>query len=268
MTGGVFLGIDVGALTTKALVVDGEGRILGFEIIRTGANSREAALKVYSQLLSKLGLRGGEVKYTVSTGYGRKAVPFASETTTEITCHARGAYELLPSVRTVIDVGGQDSKVIRVGQEGRVVNFVMNEKCAAGTGRFLEVMAQALEVSLEDMAKLSLQSKRRVSISNTCTVFAESEVVGLIARGVAKEDIIAGIHEAMASRVYSLAMSVGVEDDVVMTGGVAKNEGFVKALEAKLGRKIVIPEEPQVVGALGAALIARERWVAKQARQK
>ncbi|RLF09868.1 MAG: 2-hydroxyglutaryl-CoA dehydratase [Thermoprotei archaeon] len=256
----LFLGVDVGALTTKALVIDGSGRALGFKVIRTGANSREASLKAHDLLFSELGLSRDDVAYTVATGYGRAVVPYANESITEITCHARGAYHLIPTVRTVIDVGGQDSKVIRVGEGGRVLNFVMNEKCAAGTGRFLEVMAQALEVALEDMGRLSLQSRSRVSISSTCTVFAESEVVGLIAKGVAKEDIIAGIHEAMASRIYSMAMNVGVEDDVVMTGGVAKNQGFIKALEAKLGRRVLIPEEPQVVGALGAALIARERW--------
>ncbi len=255
----LFLGVDVGSLTTKALLIDEEERVVSYHIMKTGANSREASLKVFERVLKEAGVNKAEVAFTVATGYGRAIVPYANTTVTEISCHARGAFKQYPKVRTVIDVGGQDSKVIKVGEGGRVLNFVMNEKCAAGTGRFLEVMAQALEVGLEDLGRLSLKSKVKVHISSTCTVFAESEVVGLIAKGLPKEDIIAGIHEAMASRIYSLAMNIGVEDDVVMTGGVAKNIGFVKALEEKLGRSVIIPEEPQIVGALGAALIAKEK---------
>lgn len=249
----------MGAITTKAVLLDSEGRVVAYKVIRTGASSKEASLRVLRGLEEEAGIDRGDITFTVATGYGRAIVPYADTKVTEITCHAKGAYREYPSVRTVIDVGGQDSKVIKVGEGGRVLNFVMNDKCAAGTGRFLEVMAQALEVKLEELGPLSMKSKVKVSISSTCTVFAESEVVGLIAKGVAKEDIIAGIHEAMASRIYSMAMNVGVEDDVVMTGGVAKNTGFVRALEEKLGRRIVVPAEPQIIGALGAALIAKEK---------
>ena len=200
----------------------------------------------------------GQIGRVVATGYGRIAVPFASKKVTEITCHARGAYHLFPQTRTVIDIGGQDSKVIRLGKDGRVVDFVMNDKCAAGTGRFLEVMARALEVSLEDMGRLSDLARERLTISSMCTVFAESEVVSLIAEGHPKEDIIRGLHDAVSERVAGMAERVGLENGVTMTGGVAKNAGVVRSLEERLGVKISRPEEPQIVGALGAALIAAD----------
>ena len=177
---------------------------------------------------------------------------------TEITCHARGAFFVHPETRTVIDIGGQDSKVIRLDGQGRNVDFQMNDKCAAGTGRFLEVMAHALEVKLEDLGGLSLSAPRTIQISSMCTVFAESEVVSLIAENQPKEVIIRGLHDAIADRILGLVRRVGVEEKVTLTGGVAKNEGVVRALEERLAVKLFVPPEPQIIGALGAALLARE----------
>jgi predicted CoA-substrate-specific enzyme activase len=176
---------------------------------------------------------------------------------TEITCHARGAFFVHPKTRTVIDIGGQDSKVIRLDREGRNVDFQMNDKCAAGTGRFLEVMAHALEVKVEDLGKLSLSAPRTIKISSMCTVFAESEVVSLIAENQPKEVIVRGLHDSIADRIIGMVNRVGCEEDVTLTGGVAKNEGVVHSLEEKLGIRLFLPPEPQVIGALGAALLAQ-----------
>jgi len=193
----------------------------------------------------------------VTTGYGRSSFPLAHKMITEITCHARGAFYICPETRTVIDIGGQDSKVIRLDKQGRNVDFQMNDKCAAGTGRFLEVMARALEVRLEDLGRLSRSAQRTIKISSMCTVFAESEVVSLIADNQPKEVIIRGLHDAIADRILGMVRRVGVEEKVTLTGGVAKNEGVVLALEERLGVKVFVPPEPQIIGALGAALLAR-----------
>jgi predicted CoA-substrate-specific enzyme activase len=251
-------GIDIGALTAKSVILK-DGKVLAFTVIPSGSDSRETAQKVMDATLSKAGLCLKNVDFTVATGYGRISVPFADLQVTEISCHAKGAYSLFPTAKTVIDIGGQDSKAIKLGENGKVVDFAMNDRCAAGTGRFLEVMAKALEVKLEDMGDLSLQSKNRAKISSICTVFAESEVISQISRGTPKVDIIAGIHDAIASRVFGMASRVKIEKDLVMTGGVAKNKGVIKALEEKVGFKILVPEEPQIVGALGAAIIAQEK---------
>jgi predicted CoA-substrate-specific enzyme activase len=194
----------------------------------------------------------------VTTGYGRASFPLADKRITEITCHARGAFFVHPETRTVIDIGGQDSKVIRLDGQGRNVDFQMNDKCAAGTGRFLEVMAHALEVNLEDLGRLSRSATRTIQISSTCTVFAESEVVSLIAENQPKEVIIRGLHDAIADRLLGLVHRLGIEEQVALTGGVAKNEGVVHALEERLGVKLFVPPEPQIIGALGAALVARD----------
>lgn len=254
----VVAGVDIGSLSTKTVILQGGERVLTYSIVPTGASSRKAAEASLNQALAQAGLERGDLAAIVSTGYGREIVNFATTRVTEITCHARGAWFVAPATRTVIDVGGQDSKVIRLNDRGQVVNFAMNDKCAAGTGRFLEVMARALEVDLEDMAELSARSNRRLAISSVCTVFAESEVVSLVAQGVEKEDIIRGLHLAIASRLASLVERVGVERMVTMTGGVAKNTGLVAALEERLGTDIWVPMEPQIVGALGAAIIAAQ----------
>jgi predicted CoA-substrate-specific enzyme activase len=248
-------GIDIGSLTADAVVLK-DGEVLGYEIIPTGANSESAGRAVFLAALEASGVREDEVDSVAATGYGRSSVPFAGRTITEITCHAVGARRLCPEAASVVDIGGQDCKVIRLAPDGRVEDFVMNDKCAAGTGRFLEVMAGALETDLESLAGLSGASTQQVRISSTCTVFAESEVVSLIARGVPKEDIIRGLHEAVAERVYGMVRRIRAGGPYVMTGGVAKNLGVVASLESRLGATLFVPSEPQIVGALGAAIMA------------
>jgi (R)-2-hydroxyacyl-CoA dehydratese activating ATPase len=254
-----FAGVDVGSISAEVVIVDEAGTIGSYAIGYTGANSVAAAERTLEEALGKAGLTRERIADVISTGYGRARVPFAGSQVTEITCHARGAFAEFPATRTVIDIGGQDSKAIRLDAGGRVQNFQMNDKCAAGTGRFLEVMARALEVELVEMGPLALTSTEKVSVSSVCTVFAESEVVGLIHQGADKRDIIRGIHAAIADRTRALVGRVGIESEVTMTGGVAKNAGVVKELEDRLGQKLNLPAEPQIMGALGAALIARDR---------
>jgi predicted CoA-substrate-specific enzyme activase len=232
--------------------------LLASAIISAGYDRAAAARQVLGQALAQAGITREQVSCLVATGYGRVQVPGADRSVTEITCHARGAYYLCPDVRTVIDIGGQDSKGIAVGSEGSVVDFVMNDKCAAGTGRFLEVMAHALEVDLADFGALALSAARRAKISSTCTVFAESEVVTHLAAGTPRPEIIAGIHEAIAARVSTMLGRIPVKDAVVLTGGVARNAGVARMLEERLGHAIVVPEQAQLAGAIGAALIAGE----------
>jgi predicted CoA-substrate-specific enzyme activase len=254
-----FAGIDVGALSTEAVILDAHDRTLGYSIVETGANSTEAAENALNQALVSANASRRHLVATVATGYGRGAVPWADREVTEISCHALGACHNFPEVGTVIDIGGQDSKVIRVGKNGKVLDFAMNDKCAAGTGRFLEVMAAKLQVPLNEMGDLSLRAKREASISSVCTVFAESEVVSLVAKNRPKGEIVRGIHRAIVNRVGSMAKALGVMGQVTMTGGVAKNEGIVALMEQKLDKPICIFKEPQIIGALGAALIARKQ---------
>lgn len=251
-------GLDLGSLSTKAAIVAGGGELLSFCILPTGRGGPGVAEKALEEALSRAGVKRQDLRAIVATGYGRISVPFADRRVTEITCHARGAWHLFPKVATVIDIGGQDSKVIRVGPGGKVLDFEMNEKCAAGTGRFLEVMARALEVDLEKMGELALKARQAAPISSTCTVFAESEVVSLLAEGRPLEEILKGLHYAVAERVAAMAYRLGWESPVVMSGGVAKNIGVVKSLEERLGISLYIPSEPQILGALGAALLAAE----------
>jgi len=250
-----FAGIDIGSTMTKIVIMDDEinSQVIG----PTGAEHRHLANKVMEEALSKAGIAFDELTYVVATGYGRINVPFADKQITEITCHAKGVSSIFPSARTVIDIGGQDAKGIKIAG-GKVVNFVMNDKCAAGTGRFLEVIADALGLKLEEMGELSLQSKEKVRISSTCTIFAEQEVVSKIADGVPIEDILAGLHEAIASRVFHMAEKMKIEKDVAMTGGVAMNVGMVKALEDQLGFPVLIAREPLLTGAIGAAILGKE----------
>lgn len=254
-----FVGIDIGALTVKAVVLDQGGTVVASDLVRARHDSRQVAAQLVERMLARKGITAKEVSYTVVTGYGRVTYDAANEAVSEITCHARGAIHLFPTARTVIDIGGQDSKVIRVHPRGYITNFAMNDKCAAGTGRFLEVMAEALEVGVEELGPLSQQSQHPITISSTCTVFAESEVIAQMSKGTPKADIVAGIHAAIASRVGGLAGQVGLEEAVVMTGGVAKNIGVVRALEKQIGLPIHLPPEPQLVGALGAALLAKQK---------
>jgi len=251
-------GVDIGSLTAKAVIFDG-AEILSHSLLLTGHNSRRAGRKALDLALEGAGIAEADLDMMVATGYGRLAADFAGEKVTEITCHARGACFVLPETRTVIDLGGQDSKAIAIDERGKVRDFVMNDKCSAGTGRFLEVMARALEIELDDLGRISLESEAPASISSVCTVFAESEVVSRVAEGVSKVDIVAGIHQAIASRIYAMAVRIPVEERVVMTGGVARNQGVVRALEGRFKTDILVPEMPQHMGALGAAIIATER---------
>ena len=231
----------------------------------TGAEHRKLANKVMEDALAQLNLSFDDITYVVATGYGRINVPFADKQITEISCHAKGVASLLPTVRTVIDIGGQDCKGIKLSK-GKAVDFVMNDKCAAGTGRFLEVIAEALGVELEDMGKLSIAAKDAAEISNTCTVFAELEVVSKLAEGIPLEELIAGLHEAIATRIYGMVNKLKIEKDVAVTGGGAKNIGLVRALETKLGYPVLIPSEPLLTGAIGAALLGRD--IAQRAMEK
>jgi len=248
-------GIDIGSITAKAAIME-DGEILGSRVIFTGYNVELAARKVYEELLAELGIPGTAVARVVATGYGRNGVPFAYKAMTEIICHGAGAHFLRNDVRTIIDVGGQDSKAMVVDASGMVKDFVMNDKCAAGTGRFLEVMARALEVNLDDFGAQSLMAEDPSRISSICTVFAESEVISLISKGESRENIIAGIHDSVASRVYAMAQRIKAEPPIMMTGGVAKNIGVVRALEKKFGTAIEVNGYAQVNGALGAAVLA------------
>ncbi|MBW2412723.1 MAG: 2-hydroxyglutaryl-CoA dehydratase [Deltaproteobacteria bacterium] len=254
----ITVGIDVGSITTKAAVVE-DGKLIADRLMRTGFNAKDAGKTVFDDILAELNLAASEIDSIISTGYGRNSIDFAGKAVTEITCHAAGAHYLLPETRSVIDIGGQDSKAIAIDENGAVRNFAMNDKCAAGTGRFLEVMANALQVGLEDFGQFSLNAEQPSKISSLCTVFAESEVISLIAKGENRENIIAGIHESIASRVVAMANRVGMSAPIMMTGGVAKNAGVLKALETKLGHSIEVSEKTQVTGAIGAALIAQKR---------
>ncbi len=251
-----FAGVDVGSTMTKVVIVNGS--ILASVIGPTGVEHRRLAHQVMAEALNQAGLSFDQINFVVATGYGRINVPFADRQVTEISCHAKGVKTLFPSAKTVIDIGGQDCKGIKLTEEGKVADFVMNDKCAAGTGRFLEVIAEALGVKLEDLGNLALQASAKVKISNTCTVFAEQEVVSRLAEGIPVTNIIAGLHEAIASRIVTMVTGIGIEKDIVLTGGGAKNIGLVKVIEEKLGQSVLVPPEPLITGALGAALIGKE----------
>jgi predicted CoA-substrate-specific enzyme activase len=250
--------VDIGSTMTK-VVVWGEN-VLSTFIGPTGAEYRLLAHQVVQDALRQAHLSFEDLAYVISTGYGRMNVPFADGQITEVTCHGRGVFHLFPQARTIIDIGGQDSKAIKLNPEGKIDNFAMNDKCAAGTGRFLEVIAESLAVDLKELGELSLKAQTPVKISSICTVFAEQEVVGHLAEGKRLEDVLAGLHEAFASRIHSMAEQVKVEPPVVLTGGGAKNVGLRKALERRLGYELLVPPEPLITGALGAALLAKEQW--------
>ncbi len=242
---------------TKLVIVDEKENIRASVIRHTGAEHRRLANKVMEDALKQACLSIDEITYVIATGYGRINVPFADRQVTELTCHTRGVVNILPTVRLAIDIGGQDSKGMQI-KDGRLVDFVMNDRCAAGTGRFLEVFAETLGLNIEDLGEISLKSSNKVSISNTCTVFARQEVISHISRGIPIEDIVAGLHDAVAGRVARMVKKLKVEPDVVFTGGVAKNTGVVKALEENLGCTVFVPEEPLLTGAAGAALLAKD----------
>jgi predicted CoA-substrate-specific enzyme activase len=251
----MYAGIDAGASATKAVVVNNEGDIVSHAIVPSGINFKVSSEEALTKALKTFDLSLEDIVYTVSTGYGRALVN-AKSTSSEITCISRGIHRLFPSVRTIIDVGGQDSKAIRINENGRALDFVMNDKCAAGTGRFLEAMSNILGKPIEELSRLHFKSSKPIKISSTCTVFAESEVISHISQGSAIEDVIAGLHEAIAERMYNMSSRIGFEKDVAFTGGVAKNQGFVDALSNRIGLTPTLPQEPQIICAFGAALAA------------
>ncbi len=255
-----FAGIDIGSLCTKSLILNEDDAIIGTSIKRSGAAYRGAGEDALNAALKDANLKSEDLNYIISTGYGRSRIPIADEQITEITCHARGSSFIFPEARAVIDIGGQDSKVIEINSKGRVLKFVMNDKCAAGTGRFLEVMAGSLDIDLEQMSELAKQSKKEVQISSMCTVFAESEVISLFAGGTEKAEIASGIYRAIARRVTGLASHIVSGKKVTMTGGVAKSKGMVWALSKKLKTELLVADDPQIIGALGAALIAKTKF--------
>lgn len=252
----IVAGIDIGSTMTKVVILDGE-KMLASVIGPTGPEHRHLAHEVMTDALRLAGIAFDALSYVVATGYGRINVPFADKQITEITCHARGVADLFPTARTIIDIGGQDAKAIKL-EKGMVGNFVMNDKCAAGTGRFLEVIASALDLTLADLGDLSVKASEKVKISNMCTIFAEQEVRAALADGTPVANILYGLHDAIAGRVLNLAGRIGVESDVVFTGGVAKNIGMVQAIESRLGYPVLIAPEPLLTGALGAALMGRK----------
>jgi predicted CoA-substrate-specific enzyme activase len=255
-----FAGVDIGSTMTKVVLMDESGNLLSTVKGPTGPEHRQLANEVMRQALEQAGLQINDISYIVATGYGRLNVPFADRQITELSCHARGVSSLFPSVRTAIDIGGQDAKCMKI-DNGKLTTFAMNDKCAAGTGRFLEVTAATIGIRLEDMGDISLKATKKIQISNLCTIFAQQEVVALLSRGEKLENIVAGLHDALASRVAALARRLGIEPDLVLTGGVAKNTGMVKAMKESLGCELFVPEEPLLTGAFGAAILAEETYL-------
>jgi (R)-2-hydroxyacyl-CoA dehydratese activating ATPase len=252
-------GVDVGSTQTKAVLVDSERRIVGRALIDTGANVVSAAQRAFDLAVEESGIPRAQVDYVIGTGYGRYKVEFGDTQVTEIVCHARGAAEMFPGTRTVLDMGGQDTKAIRIQPGGDVVDFCMNDKCAAGTGRFLQSAAAALELDLSELGPTALRGTRPVPISTTCTVFAESEVLSWLARGRRIDDILLGVHRSIAQRSIGLLKRVGIDEEITFTGGVTRNGAMVTVLDEMLATKLNVSEESHFMGALGAAIFALER---------
>ncbi|MEI9479381.1 MAG: acyl-CoA dehydratase activase, partial [Deltaproteobacteria bacterium] len=251
-----FAGIDVGSTMTKAVILN--GGVIASVIGSTGPEQRRLANKVMEEALKRAALSFQAITYVVSTGYGRINVPFADTQFTEITCHAKGIASLYPRAKTVIDIGGQDIKAIKIDAAGKTTDFVMNDKCAAGSGRFIEVIADTLGIPLDEVGDLSLQSGHPAKISNICTIWAQQEVAASLAQGIPIPDLLAGVHRSLAGRISTMVNRLRVEEAVVVTGGGAKNKGLLKALSEQLGHEILVPEEPLITGALGAALLGKE----------
>ena len=258
-------GVDVGSTQTKAVIVDEGGAIVGRSLTPTGANVMRAAESAYQEALAAARLREEEVEYVVGTGYGRYKVTFGNTQVTEISCHGRGAVHMFPATRTVVDMGGQDTKAIRVSGRGEIVDFCMNDKCAAGTGRFLGAASAALDIPLENLGPTALRGERPVKISTTCTVFAETEVLSWLGKGKKIEDILLGVHQSIASRSVGLLWRVGIEEEVTFTGGVTRNVAMVESLNRELKLRVNVSEESHYMGALGAALFALDHILASRA---
>lgn len=258
-------GVDVGSTQTKAVILSEAGEIVGRALIDTGANVIRAAEKAYQRALQGAGLREEEVEFVVGTGYGRYKVTFGNTQVTEISCHGRGAVHMFPNTRTVIDMGGQDTKAIRVSAAGEIVDFCMNDKCAAGTGRFLGAASSALDIPLQELGPTALRGGRPVKISTTCTVFAESEVLSWLGKGKKIEDILLGVHQSIAARSAGLLRRVGIEEEVTFTGGVARNLAMIETLNQRLELTVNVSDESHFMGALGAALFALDHILASRA---
>lgn len=259
------MGIDFGSTTAKAVIVDLEGNIVASAVSHMGAVSDAAVHQAVGDVLSQAGLKQEDMGRCVSTGYGRRMLDIADRNFTEITCHARGAVAMVPDARLVIDIGGQDSKTISVDSNGLVAQFAMNDRCAAGTGKFLEVLARAMEIELEEMGDVALKAEEELKISSMCATFAETEVISLRAEGHSKENVLGAVHQAIATRTLGLVNRVGKKGPVVMTGGVARNKAAVQYIEKALGLPILLPQSPQIAGALGAALIGLDDYKAELA---
>jgi len=257
-------GVDVGSTQTKAVIVNEDRQIVGRALIDTGANVGKAAERAYDLAVKASGRREDEIEYVIGTGYGRYKVTFGNAQVTEISCHGRGAVHMFPNTRTVVDMGGQDTKAIRVSETGEIVDFCMNDKCAAGTGRFLGAAARAIDIPLEELGPTALQFTKPVRISTTCTVFAESEVLSWLGKGKKIEDILWGVHQSIAGRSAGLLRRVGVEDEVSFTGGVTRNVAMVKALEEKLHTRLNVSPDSHFMGCLGAALFALDHILASR----
>lgn len=257
------MGIDVGSSSSKAVVLRDGREVTASAVVQAGTGSSGPG-RVLEAIAAESGLGLEDMSFILATGYGRTALPMAHKQMSEIICHARGVFFQNPEARTLIDIGGQDVKAIALDDRGNVRQFYMNDKCAAGTGRFLEVMSRVLEVSMEDMAVLHFRSRDPAPVSSTCTVFAESEVISLLSRGTAKEDIIAGVHFSVAAKACALAQRVGVRREVVLCGGAARNSGVADAIQKELGQRLVVAQNPQLTGALGAALLAYEEMMRKE----
>lgn len=264
----IVAGVDVGSTATKAILLDDNAQIIARGLVNTGANVVKAAEKAFQAAVKLAGVEEFDVSYTVGTGYGRYRVPFGDTQITEISCHAKGAMYLFPGTRTILDIGGQDTKAIKMSEKGEIIDFTMNDKCAAGTGRFLSAAAEVLEISLDDLGGFALRSTAPLRITNVCTVFVETEIVSLLARGKKVEDILGGVHLSIAARCVSLMRRVGIDDEITFTGGVSRNIGMVRSLEEKLGRPINVNSDSQFMGAIGAALFAHERAGSKDGEQQ
>ncbi len=256
-------GVDVGSTQTKAIIVNENAEIVARGIVNTGANVVKAAEKAFQTARSTAKLEEWDVSYTVGTGYGRYKVLFGDAQITEISCHARGASFLFPNTKTILDIGGQDTKGIRINEKGEVIDFCMNDKCAAGTGRFLAAAADVMGITLDELGDVALQSNNPLRITNVCTVFVETEIMNHLSKGKKGEDILAGVHQSIAARSVSLLRRVGLEQEITFTGGVSKNKGMIKSLEEKLGLHINVNDDSQFIGAIGAALFALDRAKAR-----
>lgn len=254
------MGIDFGSTTAKAVIVDMQGRIVAWSVSHMGAVSDAAVHEAVDNVLAESGLKQEDMGRCVSTGYGRRMLDIADRNFTEITCHARGAVAMVPDARLVIDIGGQDSKTISVDSNGLVAQFAMNDRCAAGTGKFLEVLARAMEIELEEMGDIAMAAEEELKISSMCATFAETEVISLRAEGHSKENVLGAVHQSIATRTLGLVNRVGKKGPVVMTGGVARNKAAVHYIEKALGMPVILPETPQIAGALGAALIGLDDY--------